>query len=129
MSDKKHELIKAFPPELEDDVIEVLSKIKQTDKLDFSRCFEVDFSGNKLNIPERIYYNDPSLSQLNSLTERQQVILYCLFTRHHNGFIREENLKLIIHQCNEYNWIIPYLIRITGEYVIEILQVIMSLLT
>jgi hypothetical protein len=124
--DKKYELLKAFPTNLEDDVMVVLHKINQTTKLDFSYCFEIDFCGSLLFIPERIYFNEPSSSQLNSLTEQQQVIFACLFTRHHNGFIREENLRKIIHRSNDYIWIIPYLIRITGEYVIEILQVIKS---
>ncbi|MGE7767412.1 hypothetical protein [Peribacillus sp. NPDC096540] len=93
MSNKKYELLKAFPTELEEDAIRVLSMINQTNKLDFSYCFEVNFKGSKLNIPERIYYNEPSLSQYNSLTDRQQIVLNCLFTRHHDGFVREENLK------------------------------------
>lgn len=126
LADRKYKLLKAFPTNLEDEVMVVLRKIKQTNTLDFSYCFEVNFCGNLLIIPERIYYNEPSSSQINSLTEQQQVILACLFTRHHNGFVREENLRKIIHLSNDYIWIIPYLIRLTGEYVIEILQVIKS---
>lgn len=124
MSDKKYELLKAFPTELEEDVIKVLSVINQTNKLDFFRWFKVNCRGRELNIPERIYYIEPSSTQYNSLTDRQKVVLNCLFTRHHSGFIREDNLKKIIHKANDYYWIIPYLIRLTGEYVIEILQVI-----
>lgn len=124
MFDKKHKFLKAFPPELKEDVIRVLSVINKRNRIEFSGCFEVNFCGSKLNIPERIYYNEPALLQYNLLTERQQILLHCLFTRHNDGFIREENLKKIIHQCRNYNWITPYLIRITGEYVIEILQVI-----
>ncbi len=124
MLDRKYDLLKAFPVKLKEDVTVVLNMINQSDKLDFSDSFEVDFSGSTLNIPERIYYNEPSLSQYNSLSDKQKVILNCLFTRHHDGYIRELNLKPIIHNCNDYNWIIPYLIRITGDYVIEILQVI-----
>jgi hypothetical protein len=126
LSNKKYELIKAFPTNLEDDVKVVLSNISQSNGLDFSHCYEVDFHGSVLIIPERIYYDVLPSSQLNSLTEHQHVIFACLFTRHHNGFIREENLRKIIHRSNDYNWIIPYLIRLTGEYVIEILQVIKS---
>ncbi|QOV11857.1 hypothetical protein [Viridibacillus arvi] len=121
---KTNKLLKAFPTELKEDVSRVLSMIKQSNKLDFSSRFEVNFSGSKLIIPERIYMNEPSLLQYNTLTDRQQVVLNCLFTRHHDGFIREEHLKKIINQCNDYNWIIPYIIQLTGEYVIEILQVI-----
>ncbi|WP_066074668.1 hypothetical protein [Neobacillus soli] len=126
MSDKKYELLKAFPTNIQNDVMVVLGKINQTTELDFSHCFEVNYCGSVLNIPERIYYNEPSSSQLNSFTEQQQVIIACLFTRNHNGFIREVNLRKIIHRSNNYNWIIPYLLRLTGEYVIEILQVIKS---
>ncbi|KKI91044.1 hypothetical protein WQ54_17075 [Bacillus sp. SA1-12] len=100
--------------------------MNQINKLDFSHCFEVDFCRSLLSIPERIYFNVPSTSQIISLTEQQQVILAVLFTRHHNGLIREENLSKIIQRSNEYHWIIPYIIRIMGEYVIEILQVIKS---
>lgn len=124
MIGKKYKLLKAFPTELEEDALSVLRTIKHTIKLNFSVCFEVNFKGDKLKIPERIYYNELSLSQYHSLTDRQQIVLNCLFTRHHDGFVREENLKKIIHRCSDYNWIIPYLIRLTGEYVIEILHVI-----
>ncbi len=124
MFDRKLNLLRAFPVKFREDVMVVLEMINHPDKLDFSECFEVNFSGEKLNIPERIYYEEHTLSQYNSLSEKQQVILNCLFTRHHNGYVREQHLKPIIDKCNEYNWIIPYLMRLTGEYVIEILQVI-----
>lgn len=124
MTDEKYELLKAFPPYLENDVKAVLSTITQAGKLNFSHRFKVEFYGDTLWIPERIYYNEPTLAQFMTLTDRQQIILNCLFTRHHNGFIREEKLRASIHLCNEHNWIIPYLIRLAGEYVIEILQVI-----
>ncbi|WP_051359404.1 hypothetical protein [Paucisalibacillus globulus] len=103
MSDKKYDLLNAFPTELEDDVFTVLNKIIKTSDLDFSNCFEVDLCKSKMMIPERIYYDEPSILEFNSLTERQKVILSCLFTRHHNGFIREDNLKKIVHQSNDYN--------------------------
>lgn len=125
MLGKKYELVKAFPPELEEDAMRVLSRISQASKLDFSSCFEVHYKGSRLMIPERIYNNELSLSHYQSLTDRQQIVVDCLFTRHHDGFIREKHLKKIIHQCGDYNgWILPYIIRLTGEYVIEILKVI-----
>lgn len=124
MLDRKLNLLKAFPFNLQEDVAVVLDMIHQPGKLDSSECFEVNFLGETLDIPERIYYEESTLPQCISLSEKQQVILNCLFTRHHNGYIREQHLKQIINKCNEYKWIIPYLIRITGEYVIEILQVI-----
>ncbi|MBM7602568.1 hypothetical protein JOC75_000538 [Metabacillus crassostreae] len=122
MAERKYELIKAFPREMKNDVMTVVDRMFKASDLDFSDCFKVDFCENQLLIPERIYYHEPSKIQFNSLTKRQQVIAGCLFTRHHNGFVREYNLKRIIPQSNEYHFIIPYLIRLVGEYVFEILQ-------
>ncbi|MFJ7637914.1 MULTISPECIES: hypothetical protein [unclassified Peribacillus] len=125
MVGRKYELAKAFPSELEEDVLRVLSMMTQTNKIDVSSCFEVHFKGSRLRIPERMYNNEFSLSHYQSLTDRQQLVVDCLFTRHHDGFIREKYLKKIIHQCSDVNgWILPYIIRLTGEYVIEILHVI-----
>lgn len=124
MIDKKYELFKAFPAELEEDVSKVLSVLEANNKLRFSHCFKVNFRGSKLFIPERIYYNEPYLSSYSLLTDRQQAILNCLFTRHENGFIRENHVRKMMDQTSPYNWIVPYLIRLTGEYVIEILEVI-----
>lgn len=56
------------------------------------------------------------------LTDTQKNIISCFYTRHCDGFIREQNLKRIIHV--EHEWAAPYVIQLIGEYVIEILQFI-----
>jgi hypothetical protein len=56
------------------------------------------------------------------LTEMQQNIIDCFYTRHCDGFIREQHLKKIILLNHE--WVVPYVIQLIGEYVIEILNVI-----
>ncbi|MGE6515999.1 hypothetical protein [Lysinibacillus sphaericus] len=124
MTNKKMALVKAFPPDIKEDVLEAISIIRQTDKLDFLNIFEVYVNKNSMKIPERIYFNEPTLSDYNSLSARSQIIIDCLFTRHHDGFIRQRKVEKVIKYCAQYNWIIPFVIRLTGEYVIEILQTI-----
>jgi hypothetical protein len=43
-------------------------------------------------------------------------------TRHHDGHVREEYLRRVIK--SKEKWVIPFIIQLTGEYVIEILNVI-----
>jgi hypothetical protein len=78
-------------------------------------------NGETLSIPYRIYH-DPAPIDRTRLTTRQGELLDCLLTRHHNGFVREENLARIIFANNE--WIPPFVIQLVGEYVVEILQVV-----
>ena len=49
-------------------------------------------------------------------------ILDCLFTRHHDGFVRQTHLGRIIRSRNA--WIPYFVVPLVGEYVVEILQVI-----
>lgn len=46
----------------------------------------------------------------------------CLFSRHADGFVREERLRRILSVKNA--WIPPFVIQLAGEYVVEILRVI-----
>ena len=67
----------------------------------------------------RIYFHEPSPEHENELTETQKQILNCIYTRHHNGYIRENRLKNLF--SFDHEWILPYKLQLLGEYVIEIL--------
>ncbi|WP_424769322.1 hypothetical protein [Paenibacillus sp. sgz302251] len=121
---EKYDLVRAFPRELIKDVRQVLDIIPQTTHLTFSYSEELKLSGETLNIPSRIYYDEPIQLQISSLTVEQQTILYTLYTRHHNGYIRENNVKNALSKVTECSWVTAYLMLIIGEYVEEILQVI-----
>ncbi|WP_391559203.1 hypothetical protein [Robertmurraya sp.] len=124
MKQDRNKLMVAFPSCLRNDVQAVLNLIPQTSELTYTPDFsEVISCGETLYIPERIYYDEPSSTLIDTLPFNQQKILHTLYTRHHNGFVREAKVKEIIRFANEDIWIIPYLIKLVGEYVIEILQV------
>jgi hypothetical protein len=74
--------------------------------------------GEILMIPYRIDVNERSG---NNLTEQQQTILHCLFLRHHDGFVRQQNLEKLIHKTDTF--VVPFVFQLLGEYVIEILEV------
>jgi hypothetical protein len=78
--------------------------------------------GEKINIPVRINFNEPNERAEKQLTVRQKDILNCIYTRHHNGYVREKRLKNVSGDSDK--WKIPYLIQLLGEYIYEILPVI-----
>jgi hypothetical protein len=121
--DTKIKMIKAaFPSHLSDDIDTICdlypkfytSNIHEPDIRD-----KVIINGETPLLFSRVYAEPLPNDQLNLI---QQCILSCYFTRHHNGYVREEHLKRIIHQ--PYDWVIPYVMRELGSYVKNIIDLI-----
>lgn len=109
-------IINAFPKEIRAKADSLLKKISLKSEHKISQTFSVMLNGEKLEIPDRIYFEEVSEENLDKI---ELLILNCLFTRHYNGFIRHRNLKSIL-SAKEY-WISPFIFQLIGEYVIEIL--------
>ncbi|MDP8171593.1 hypothetical protein QJU96_09895 [Pasteurella skyensis] len=125
---EENRILKAFPKYLEKDVLLVCDKIPKTVKYNISNdklreyvhsCYyKISFDNEILHLPSRIYFNE---ANDDNLTKQQKQILYCIYTRHHNGFVREKYLKKIeVIQI----WQIPFVIQLLGEYVIELFPII-----
>ncbi len=122
-------ILKSFPKYLEKEVSLICDKIPKTikynivnDKIELvhSQYYKITLDNEVLHIPIRIYFNEANES---NLTEQQKQILYCIYTRHYNGFVREKHLnKIEITQI----WQIPFVIQLLGEYVIELFPIIES---
>jgi hypothetical protein len=85
----------------------------------------VDFvaiRGEKTNIPSRIYFPEVNPNTISSLTPIQYSMLCCLYTRHHNGFVRQKYAEKCITLTDP--WIPPYILQLLGEYVLEIIVMI-----
>ena len=80
----------------------------------------VALNGESLKIPDRIYFNEPAPGKREHLTTTQKTILDCLYTRHHNGFVRQRKLEQLMGKSSDF--IIPYTIQLLGEYVLEIIE-------
>ncbi|WP_230661251.1 hypothetical protein [Psychrobacter sp. I-STPA10] len=63
-------------------------------------------------------YASPNISWIN-FNEIEQTIIHCIYTRHHDGFVRQKHLNLLTD--TKYPDIaVPFVIRLLGEYVLEI---------
>ena len=50
----------------------------------------------------------------------EKLIFDCIFTRNCNGFLREKHLKNIIACDAIPEWCMPYILRLSSEYVVDI---------
>lgn len=84
--------------------------------------FEFQCNGEQLKMPYRVYYSGLEPETLKALTGKQRLIIAALLSRHANGDIREKNLALIIQ--NPLPWLIPFIVQLSGEYILEIVEII-----
>jgi hypothetical protein len=112
----------AFPLDYLND-INIIKKYLILD--DMNACRLVTLNQSILQIPYRIYNKPLTMTQINSFTHHQQLMLSCVFTRHHNGFVRHEmvkNIMKIYPILKDKDFIIPYIFLLLGEYVTEICE-------
>ena len=109
----------AFPPELADDVLAVCHLLRHgTNSPTEHDIGRVNIREFDIRIPSRIYSDVPTDAELSIITDQQRLIVSCLLTRHHNGFVRQRFAK---HFDNSLcSWTLPFAIQLLGEYVHEI---------
>jgi hypothetical protein len=117
-------LLKAFPKKLSKEVEQVVEFLKINNSINdiSSFTYEVNFKGEILTIPSRIYFDGNVDSSDESLTGVQKSILSCIGLRHFDGRVRERYLKKINVNSNGFE--VPYVFQLLGEYVIEIIEVV-----
>jgi hypothetical protein len=80
--------------------------------------FTVTIDGEPVTIPDRVYNSEPRHPE--RLTDLQRRILHCVYSRHHDGFVRQTHLRELLH-CHE-PWIAPFVVKLVGEYVLPIVE-------
>ncbi|AMJ65567.1 hypothetical protein [Hymenobacter sp. PAMC 26628] len=88
-------------------------------------------NGYQVRVPYRVYFAEPSLATFateEALTHRQRSILHCIYLRHHNGFVRQRRLELLLAGPVEA-LAMPFVFSLLGDYVKEILEVLEANLT
>lgn len=115
----------AFPKELEQDFAAVFAVIPTDTFSDCSMCVSENSISYKLGnetilIPESVYFFEPEESKISKLTEMQKQILYCIYTRSCEGRLREKYVQKLL-EMDFAAWSIPYIVKLSDEYVIEIL--------
>ena len=86
--------------------------------------FSVEVLGEQLAIPRRIYNAELSDRTLAAMDATERTVAHCLFTRHHDGYVRQRNLESAVG--SSIDWVVPYVVALIGEYVIEIVQTILD---
>src|SRR5262245_29648517 len=81
--------------------------------------FTVTVEGEQVRIPYRIYNPEPLDSAIEGLDGDTQHVLSCLYTRHHDGWVRQRHLRRVIRLTDP--WVAPFVIKLVGEYVVELL--------
>lgn len=112
---------RAFPSCLEQEakaLDQVMGQLRQA-RVAMHRFIEVRVGEEDLVIPYRIYHQCDE-GVFVHLTETQSILYSCLLTRHHDGHVRQRHLERILSVHEP--WIAPFVVQLTGEYVIEILE-------
>ena len=121
-----NDIINGFPKNIKSDVETILKIIpKETYNnvnirtYDDNICYNLN--GENIVFPYRLYLIDISDDILNNLSEQEKNIVHCLYTRSCDGYVREKHLKSLLNS-NYDEWVIPYIVKICDEYVIELLE-------
>ena len=121
-----------FPPELLHDVRVVSDALerKTYSNIKFGQseqciCYSMP-TGENISFPYRIYYLE-KIEFNENFSEDQKLIHHCIFSRSCDGFIREKHIKAIL-ETDFPTWSIPYILKVSDEYVVEIIELIYEML-
>ncbi|MFI6349006.1 hypothetical protein [Streptomyces sp. NPDC050560] len=111
----------AFPTRLAGDVRSVLAAMPEA-RLAPVMPFEVEVQGETVAIPSRIHNGEPGAGLERPLAGTRRLIFHCLYSRHSDGRIRQRHLEQIV--ASGEPWVVPFVVQLAGEYVLEILEAI-----
>ncbi|MCI9233117.1 MAG: hypothetical protein HFH08_00800 [Bacilli bacterium] len=113
-------LTNMFPKKLKNDCINLISKF-QIENIKMSELTTTyQLTRETVTIPYRIEIIEQEVENLN---ETEKILLYCIYTRHYDGHIREKYIKKLL-EIELYEWEFPFLLQLSQEYVYEIVEVI-----
>lgn len=116
----------SFPKELNKELQDVLKIIPKETYNNVSIGYSenvIAYSShdNIIKIPYRMYFVDVDATKVDDLTDIQKEMLYCIYTRSSNGYIREKYLNKLL-KLHFNDWVIPFIVKLCDEYVVEILE-------
>jgi len=120
-------IFKAFPKELIKDILLVVLlipfKIINVMYNSDNKYFSFKLKKDNVKIPYRFSNFQVSKNIISKLSIRHRKILYCMYTRNLDGYIREKHIKKILDE-NIEEWQIPFIVKLCDDYLIEILEII-----
>ena len=116
-----------FPAALQPIALAILPALRVGELSPPLQDFTVFVGLEKLTAPRRVYYSPAKLrSVIAKSSGEARVLALCLGTRHCDGFIREECLRQLVDTGSP--WAAPFVVQLVGEYVVEIVHVIVMAL-
>ena len=115
----------AFPASIIRHVQRVNQLLSLPDEVVNSVVVPVLCAGEVLSIPYRVHHpydHAPSDEEMFTLNETERIIASCWFSRHPNGHVREQFLRLITDFDTPL--VVSYVMPLCGEYVVEILDAV-----
>lgn len=85
-------------------------------------AFAVSVDGETVSIPKRVYYQPSRLMTATHAQGLAGLVALCLGSRHHDGFVREACLRRLLDKPQP--WVVPFVVQLVGEYVVEIVQAV-----
>ena len=112
---------KSFPSYLQKDATKIADFLQQNAPKDFKTIGTetVCLNGEFLELPQRVYFGEYNTQ---SLTLVQEQMLNCLYLCHCNGHLREYYLRKVLEVKEDF--ILPFIAKLFGDYVIEILELL-----
>ncbi len=126
-------LTNAFPKELENDLKFVFNAFVKRTRYSWTTRFHsnggekiYDLSNDEtVIVPYRLYFEDTlTEEQEQKLTTTQKDIYHCIFTLCYDGHIREKHIIALLENDNIAEWVYPFILKNSSEYVVEILTTI-----
>jgi hypothetical protein len=119
-------LVRAFPSRLHSAASEVIGSLPASahepvgDIATSNRraCADLRLASEPVSIRSRIYNPRPEQSLLRQLDDERMLVLSCIYSRHHDGFVRQEFASRIL--ASDDACVIPFVVQLLGEYVVEI---------
>ncbi len=118
-----------FPYELQNKVHKVLEKmsIRTYNNISHSvseECTNEEYmlsDGSTITFPYRVYFIDDE-KIYNELEDKEEQFIYsCICTRSCDGYVRQRHLRKIME--NDFpQWCMPYILKLSSEYVVEIID-------
>ncbi|WP_321384504.1 hypothetical protein [uncultured Enterococcus sp.] len=127
----------AFPSHLQEDVKTVAAYLSQELSEGIRHGISEQYiemrllNGEVIRFPYRFYFKDEHVTFPTEFTKEQRCIYHCIYTRHYNGYIREKHMtSLLLEYPDELpDWVCSYLLSLSGEYIMEILERLYEMLS
>ncbi|WP_290783081.1 hypothetical protein [Exiguobacterium sp. UBA6309] len=120
--------IAAFPKRYEQDVRVVKACLPFAWTRLSPGSIEMRLEQERIQIPTRLYLLEVDSERIKQLTSTQQTMLFCLYTRHHDGHIRERYLRQLLKTNQQDEWILVYILELASEYVRDIVDIIVPVI-